>query len=516
MNKELIINSNAEEVYIALLEDKQLVELNKEQSNNAFSVGDVFLGKVKKIMPGLNAAFVDVGYEKDAFLHYLDLGTQIKTLNKLTKQLLDGSNLPSFDTLELEPDIEKTGKIGNVIKINQEILVQIAKEPISTKGPRVSSDISFAGRYLVLIPFANRISVSQKIKSADERSRLKRLIMSIKPNNYGIIIRTVAENKMVADLISDLNYLMEKWNASINNIHQIKAPQKVLSELNRTSTMLRDLLNESFQNIHVNDAILYEEIKNYISTIAPDKIDIVKLYKGREPIFDSFGVEKQIKSLFGKTVSARSGVYLIIEHTEALHVIDVNSGHHISTSGKNQETNAIEVNIEAAYEIARQLRLRDMGGIIVIDFIDMQEPSNRRKLYQFLKDEMAKDKARHNILPPSKFGLVQITRQRVRPIAEVIVAEKCPTCEGSGEIRSSIIITDEIENNISYLLNEQNEKKINIQTHPFIHAFLTKKIFSKQIEWFVKYKKWIKIKPNTSYHFLEYHFFDKKNEEIKI
>jgi ribonuclease G len=516
VNKELIIDANPSEVTIALLEDKVLVELNKEKTNNNFSVGDVYLGRVKKIMPGLNAAFIDVGYEKDAFLHYLDLGPQVNSLIKYTKLAFSGKavqiSMPEFSG---EADIEKTGKISNVVSPNQQILIQVAKEPISTKGPRVSSEISFAGRYLVLVPFSNRISVSQKIKSIEERNRLKRLISSIKPKNYGVIIRTVAENKKVADLDADLSHLISKWEAVAAKLINAKAPQKIVSEIDRTSAILRDLLNESFNNIHVNDPVMYEEVRNYIGTFAPDKVDIVKLYKGKVPIFENFGVDKQIKNAFGKIVTIRSGVYLIIEHTEALHVIDVNSGHRVN-SEISQEENALAVNLEAATELTRQLRLRDMGGIIVIDFIDMHEGGNRRKLYQRLKEEMARDHAKHSILPPSKFGLVQITRQRVRPEMSVKILEKCPACDGTGEIKPSILLSDEIENNISYLLKDQNEAYLRIAVHPYVFAYLSHGLKSIQVKWFFKYKKWIRIVPVSSYHLLEYHFFNKNKDEIKI
>ncbi len=515
MNRELVIDSNTAEVKIALLEDKNLVELHKEQTNNDFSVGDVFLGKVRKIMPGLNAAFVDVGHPKDAFLHYLDLGPQIQSLNKFVRLGIQGraQNL-TLEKFKLEPDIEKTGKITKVLTPGQQILVQIAKEPISTKGPRVSTEISFPGRYLVVIPFSNKISISQKIKNSEERSRLKRLIMSIKPNNFGVIVRTNAENKKVAELDADLRNLVDKWNKISRKLPHLKAPQKVLSELDRTSAILRDLLNESFNNIYVNDPALYQEIRTFLTTIAPDKKDIVKNYKGSTPIFEHFNVEKQIKSSFGKTVTIKSGVYLIIEHTEALHVIDVNSGHRVNKDN-SQEQNALITNMEAATEIARQLRLRDMGGIIVVDFIDMRDAKNRKRLYEKLKEEMAKDRAKHSILPPSKFGLVQITRQRVRPEMAVKVLEMCPVCHGTGKIKSSIMIVDDIENHLDYLIHDQNEKKLTLTVHPFIHAYLTRGLFtSKQWKWFYRYKMWIKIIPVSNYHFLEYHFLNKNKEEI--
>lgn len=516
MNKELIINSQSSEVDIALLEDKALVELHKEKSNTGFGVGDVYLGKVRKIMPGLNAAFVNVGYEKDAFLHYLDLGPQVQSLNNLVRLTISGRfKTTLLDKFRMEKDIEKTGKITSVLTTGQQILVQVAKEPISTKGPRVSSEISFAGRYLVLVPFSSRISVSQKIKSPDERKRLKRLIQSIRPVNFGVIIRTVAEHKKVADLNNDLTTLVKKWENSMKRLLRANAPAKILSELDRTSVILRDVLNESFNSIVVNDQSLYEDTKVFLKSIAPEKEGIVKLYKGKKPIFENFGLDKQIKNSFGKIVTIRSGIYLIIEHTEALHVIDINSGHRVNKEN-SQEENALAVNLESAIELARQLRLRDMGGIIVIDFIDMRLAGNRRKLFNKLKDEMAKDRAKHTILPPSKFGLVQITRQRVRPEMNLENAEKCPACDGSGEIKPSILVTDELENNLRYLIQEQNEKTLKVVLHPYLYAYFTKGIFSRRWKWLTKYNRWIKLQQDNSYHLLEYRFFNKNNDEIKM
>ena len=518
MNNELIIDVTPSEVVIALLNDKRLVELNREKSNNNFSVGDIYLGRVKKVMPGLNAAFVDVGYEKDAFLHYLDLGPQALSLNKFTKLVQTGkqttSNLMYF---KFEPDIQKDGKIGNILNSNQQVLIQIAKEPISTKGPRITTEISLAGRYLVLIPFSDKISVSQKIKTTEEKTRLKRLIQSIKPKNFGVIIRTVAEGKSVADLDADLNDLVKKWETIYQNLKTAQPPFKVLGEIDRTSVILRDLLNASFNSIHINDAALFEEIRTYLQTIAPDKEKILKLYKGPAPIFDHFGVDRQIKGLFGKTVTMRSGGYLIVEHTEALHVIDVNSGNR-AKSDNNQETNALEVNLEAAAEVARQLRLRDMGGIIVVDFIDLHSAENRKLLFDKIKDEMSKDRAKHNILPPSKFGLIQITRQRVRPEMNIVTVEKCPTCGGSGEIQASILLMDQIENNLRYIMKEQNEKDITLCVHPYLEAYITKGWWfnSLKAQWGKKYGKSFKVKPVNSYNFMEYRFLNKNEDEIKI
>nr|WP_276903333.1 Rne/Rng family ribonuclease [Pedobacter kyonggii] len=516
MVKELIINSTPAGVTIALIEDKQLVELHKEQININYAVGDIYLGRIKKIMPGLNAAFVDVGYEKDAFLHYFDLGPQVQSLIKLTKIKRNGSVTGTLlDNLKLEADINKAGKISDVLSKNMLLPVQIAKEPISTKGPRLSSDISIAGRYVVLVPFSNTISVSKKIKSNTERNRLKKIIESIKPQNFGVIIRTVSEGRGVAEMQKDLLDLIAKWENFIKKMPSTEPSKRVWGEMDRSSTLIRDILNPDFTNVYVSTPELYDDIRSYVHDISPEMEKIVKLYKQKEPIFDHFGVEKQIKNAFGKTVNLPGGAYLVVEHTEALHVIDVNSGNR-TASKENQEENALQVNKEAAKEIARQLRLRDMGGIVVIDFIDMHKPTNRKMLFDYLRELMLLDRAKHTILPPSKFGLVQITRQRVRPEMNIVTVEKCPACDGTGEIKASIVLMDDIENNLNYILREQNEKGVTLCVHPYIEAYITKGIFNLQRRWFFKYAQWIKVKAQSSYHLTEFHFISAKDEEIKL
>ncbi|MGV8877405.1 MAG: Rne/Rng family ribonuclease [Sphingobacteriaceae bacterium] len=516
MVKELIIDASPNGAVIALLQDKQLVELNKEQINNNYAVGDIYLGRIKKIMPGLNAAFVDVGYEKDAFLHYLDLGPQVLSLLKLTKLVRGGSYQGKLlEQFKPEQDINKAGKISEVLTKNQLIPVQIAKEPISTKGPRLSSDLSIAGRYVVLVPFSEVVSISKKIKSNTERNRLRKIVESIKPKNFGVIIRTVSEGKGVAEMQKDLLDLVSKWESFMTRLPSTEPSKKVLGEMDRTSTILRDLLNADFQNIYVNDNGIFEEIKSYVHEISPDLEKIVKLHKHKEPIFEHYGVEKQIKSAFGKTVNLAGGAYLVVEHTEALHVIDVNSGNR-TASKENQEENALQVNKEAAKEIARQLRLRDMGGIVVIDFIDLHKPNNRKDLFDYLKEEMLLDRAKHTILPPSKFGLVQITRQRVRPEMNIVTTEVCPSCNGTGTIRPASLLLDDVENNLDYVLFEQNEKKITLCVHPFVDAFIKKGIYTRQMKWFRKYGQWIKVKAMPAYHITEFHFLSAKDEEIKL
>lgn len=516
MSKDLIINVNPQEVSIALLEDKQLMEIHNEKLDNNYSVGDLYLGKVKKITPGLNAAFVDVGYEREAFLHYHDLGPRVRSLNKFVKIVNNSkkANLKLKD-FKFEPEIVKTGKIQEVLSVNQNILVQVAKEPISSKGPRITTEIAFPGRYVVLVPFSNRVSVSQKIKDFEERNRLKRLVTSIRPANFGVIVRTIAQTKKVAELLSDIESLVAKWEQALEKLAVANPPFKIHGELGRSSTILRDLLNSDFNSIVVDDAKMATELKDFISTFAPDKMDLVKKYSGKTPIFEYHNVDKQIKSSFGKKVNMKSGAYLIIEHTEAMHVIDVNSGHRLKKE-LNQEAGALETNLVSAKEIVRQLRLRDMGGIIVIDFIDMVDKDNRRKLYDFLKTEMKSDKAKHTILPVTRFGLIQITRQRVRPEMEIEILEKCPVCHGSGEVKASILIVDEIENNIRFLVQEQNENFIELRVHPFLYAFLTKGIFNFKWKWLKEFHRRIRVEKVNSYHFLEYHLFNKDGDEIKI
>ena len=471
MNNELIIRSSSTSVDFALLKDGKLIELHKDEEDNQFSVGDIFIAKIRKTVSGLNAAFVNVGYEKDAFLHYHDLGPQLPTLLKFVKRVSTGKlkdfSLKNFPT---EKDIDKNGKIADAVKSNQSILVQVVKEPISTKGPRISSELSIAGRYVVLVPFSDRISISQKIESREEKARLKRLMQSIRPKGFGVIVRTVAEGKMVAELDKDLQNLVDRWTAMCKKLHNAHLPSKVLGEMNRASSMLRDLFNDSFTNICVDDETLYYQIKDYLQEIAPNKESIVKLYQNTVPIYEKHGIERQIKTSFGKTVSMSRGAYLVIEHTEALHVIDVNSGNR-SSKAKSQEDTALEVNLIAATEIARQLRLRDMGGIIVVDFIDMGKAENRKKLFNHLRDEMSDDRAKHKILPPSKFGLIQITRQRVRPEMNIKTREKDPN--GDGEIEAPISVVNRIQADLIKLF-KKDYKKITLHTHPFIAAFLTK------------------------------------------
>lgn len=515
MTKELIINAIPQGVEIALLEDKMLVELHSEKADANFAVGDLYLGKVKKLIPGLNAAFVEVGFEKDAFLHYTDLSPYVRSILKFTQLSIaqKKGELSDFSKFRVEPEIIKTGKINEVLTGKPNILVQILKEPIAAKGPRLSCELSLPGRFVVVTPFNDIVAVSRKIHSSEERKRLQKIIEAVKPKNLGVIVRTAAEGKHTAELHEDLLSLENTWKTIQQNLAGAVAPSRILSEQGKTNSILRDLLNADFNRIVVNDKTIYTETKSYIQRIAPDKADIISYYNNGLPIFDHFGVTKQVKASFGKTVNLPSGAYLIIEHTEALHVIDVNSGY--KSVSNNQEQNALETNLEAAKEIARQLRLRDLGGIIVVDFIDMKLMDNKKKLADAMDEYMHTDRAKHAVLPITKFGLMQITRQRMKPEMNINTSEVCPSCNGTGKISSTLILEDEIAKNLNYLIM-QRHKGLTIEVHPILYNYITSGFPSRRLKWCWKYKQLIKVKINNAYHLTEFRFFDDNDEEIKL
>lgn len=515
MEKELIINLSEGTVEMALLEDKKLMLVQTQKLSEDLLVGDIFLGSIKKLMPSLNAAFVDIGVRKDAFLHYSDLGPQVRSMVKFLEMSRSGKNKTALlNNFPAEPDIIKTGKIDRVLAKKQQMLVQITKEPISTKGPRLTGEITLPGRFLVLSPFNHHVSVSKKIPDVEERKRLKLLIESIRPKNFGIIVRTAAQGKMVADLHEEIKSLVAKWNDIFEQIQEVKEPQKLVSEMDKASSYIRDVLNEDFSKIIVNDDQVYKDIKGLMKSIAPDRAKIVQLYKNSKPIFDTFGVNRQIKASFGKTSTMQSGAYLVIEHTEAMTVIDVNSGPKMQK--KDQESAALSVNLESAKEIARQLRLRDIGGLVIIDFIDMRNQENKVRLFKEMKQYMMNDRAQHTILPLSKFGLMQITRQRTKPAIKIQTAVKCPTCKGTGEAKPSILVADRIEADLESIISANPKTKFSIRTHPFLHSYFTKGVFGKQFQWFKKYYKWIAVEPDEDFNLDEYKFFDTNADEIRI
>lgn len=512
--KDLVVDVSPTEVRIALMNNHRLIELNKEScQGHSFSVGDVFLGRVKKLLPTLNAAFVDIGDSKEAFIHYLDLGLYFNAFDRFVKDSNPNRNLKElYSGISLGPVLAKEGRIEDHLKVGQMVIAQIVKEPISTKGSRLSAEISLAGRNIVLLPFADKVSVSQKIASKEEKKRLEALVSSILPKNYGAIIRTAAEGKKAAVLVAEVRSLIEKWESSWTRIAKSKGVGLLFTEYSKTTTVLRDLLNDDFSNVFVNDEKIYEETRQYVSLISPEQEKIVKLYDGKEPIFDHFEVTRQIKSSFGKIVPMRQGAYLVIETTEALNVIDVNSG--IRTKTSDQEENAFEVNKLAAEEIARQLRLRDMGGIVIVDFIDMDTQDHRNELHRYMQELMAGDRAKHNILPLTKFGLMQITRQRIRPVTEINTTEKCPLCHGSGKIASTVVIDEEIERKLTSIC-EKHDDKLVLKVSPILGAYLTRGFNSFLRKWKRKYKCKLEIQESTDCSILQYEFYDQKGEALE-
>lgn len=517
MTSELFIDVQPQKISLALTEDKRLMEYQEESQEVSFQVGNIYLAKVKKIMPGLNSCFVNVGYEKDAFLHYLDLGPQFNAYAKYMRRLMsDRKNLPAHDKKNDTQICPKDGAIQYFLQQGQELLVQIVKEPISTKGPRLTCELSFAGRFLVLIPFENKVNVSAKIKNPTERARLKQVIESIKPEGCGIIVRTVAEGKKASELDNEMKILTQRWTNTLKRAQKAKEmPTLVYEESSRAVGLLRDLFNPSYEGIYVNREDVFHEIKDYVSLIAPERTDCVKMYRGNLPIFDNFDITRQIKSGFGTTVTYKGGAYLIIEHTEALHVIDVNSGNRTKKED-SQEANALEVNLGAADEIARQLRLRDMGGIIVVDFIDMKQAESKQVLYDRMVENMKQDRTRHNILPLTKFGLMQITRQRVRPETVVQVEEVCPTCHGTGSIKSSLLFTKVLEGKIQMMQNHLGIKNFTLHVHPYVYAYICQGICSLKMKWQWRYGFGIKIIPSQKLGMLQYEFYDSNGQEIDV
>lgn len=506
MTRELIVQSKSSLIELALLEDGRLVELHQEESDVKLSVGDIFLAKITRILPGLNATFVNLGHRKEGFLHYSDIGPQIRSQLKFLESALISKPKSSLNSFELEEIVDKKGNISDTFHRGQSLLVQVTKEPIATKGPRLTSEITLAGRFIVLVPFSNQVSVSRRIKYSEERNRLKALVEEVRPKNFGVIVRTAAEHQTQEELKKDLTELLKKWEKLLEKLPDAAPPMKIQDALTKSFSLLRDLLNESFNKIVVNDPLVGEQIKSYLREIAPDKAKIVETYKGKIPVFDHYKVSKQIKSLFGKTVNISSGAYLVFEETEAMHVIDVNSGHKVNAN-TDQEKNALSVNLVSAEEIARQLRLRDIGGIIIIDFIDMKVAENRKIVLDKIKGAMVSDRARHTILPITKFGLLQITRQRVRPTIHIETSENCPSCNGTGKVRSTILVVDEIEDDIDYLFSDLNYKKLRLIVHPYVEAFLKKGWYSQQMRWFMEYKKWVTIQSDLSCTITQYHFY---------
>lgn len=511
MKSELIIDVHPDEIAIALTEDDRLQEIRREKRNvDTFAVGNIYYGRVKKVMPALNAVFVDVGYEKDAFLHYLDLGSNFLTLQKfITRTVSDRRRIPSMRSIEKQPECGKDGQIGDYLKVGDTLLVQVTKEPINTKGPRLTAEISLAGRNMVLMPMGDKVMVSNKIRRDSERNKLRKMVQQVRPQGYGVIVRTVAEGALLEDLDSELNILVRKWEDALRLLQTKQPVSLICEEIGRTTGIIRDLFSPEFNTIQVNDQGVYDEVREYVELISPDSAKIVKLYTGDQPIFDRYDITRQLKTGLGRTVGFKNGGYLIIDKTEALFSIDVNSGS--KKVYDDQEQNAFHYNMLAAEELAHQLRLRDIGGIIIVDFIDMDSKEHQQQLYEYMRKLMSHDRARHNILPLSKFGLMQITRQRVRPAVEMDVTEVCPTCQGKGRIQSSINFTEQLEQEIE-LMYRLYGKGLRLHVHPYVYAYANQGLLSLKRRWWFHYG--ITLQENQGLGMLEYHFHNAKGLEL--
>ncbi len=493
MKNQIIIHASGKQTRIALLEDGELAQLFIESDENQRTVGNIYLARVHKVMSGIRAAFIDMGTPKDAFLHFSDAGDHLKEYvqmlndkDAIHKNVRDELKKTDFNKIS---NYEKQKWAGRILRPGQQLLVQIVKEPIGSKGPRVSTDITVAGRFLVLIPMGEYIAVSRKINSRKERRRLKKVVGSMVPDGFGVIIRTVAKGKDKEEIEEDMRNVLKKWEGILERLETAKPPALLYKDLDMTESLVRDLFAKQYDRVLVDDPEMHKKIKSYVSQVAPQMIPNVELYKGREHIFDFMKIAKDVDSIFSPRVRMPSGGYLIFEQTEAMYVVDVNSGPYAAK--EKQEDNSLKTNLEAAREVAKQLRLRDIGGIIVVDFIDLRSGKNRKKIYDELKKEFKKDPAKTNVIGMSDFGLVQITRQRIRPSVVNSVSKVCPTCGGSGSVVTQNTIIADLDAWLSKFRTTTDYRAVDIYINPYLKSYLEKGFLSKKWKWMLRY--WLKI-----------------------
>ena len=487
MKNQIIVHSSGNQARIALLENGELAQLFIESEENQRTVGNIYVAQVHKVMSGIRAAFIDMGTPKDAFLHFSDAGDHLDEYISM----LNGPNaIPAHAKGDIKnkenlSNVEKQILAGKVLKSGQKLLVQIVKEPIGSKGPRVSTDITIAGRFLVLIPMGDYIAVSKKISNYRERRRLKNILSDMVPDGFGVIVRTVAEGQNDQEIEDDLRNVLKKWEKIVDKLETAKPPSLLHRDLDMTESLIRDLFAKNYDRVLIDDPKMYRQIKGYVGQIAPKMLPNVENYKGREHIFDYMKISEDVNSIFSPRVRMKSGGYLIFEQTEAMYVVDVNSGPYAAKA--SQEDNSLKTNLDAAREIAKQLRLRDIGGIIVVDFIDLKDEKNRKKIYDELKKEFRKDQAKTNLIGMSDFGLVQITRQRIRPSVVNSVSKVCPMCGGSGNVVSQDTILTDIESWLSKFKHNTAYRAIDLYVNPYLRSMITKGLFSRRWKWMTKY-----------------------------
>lgn len=495
MVKEIVINSTATQTRVAIVEDGLLADFFVDYPENRRTVGDIYLGKVARVLPGIKAAFIDIGMKHDAFLHFSDIGESTKQLQEIIGEE-DSDVEEDEEDATIKTDVQNKNGSGSLrpqipkLQKGEQILVQITKEPVNNKGVRVSSSISLAGRFCVILPFDGKVGISKKISDFKERKRLRQIARGILPKNYGLIIRTVAKDQPESALRDDLNNLMKTWHEIEAAIKTEKPPALIYQDMNTTSSVIRDLFTPDITKVFIDSKKLYKQIKNYVSVVQPSLVDKIELFPSGGSIFESFKIEEQIKTLMSRKVPLPSGGYLIIEHTEAMVVVDVNSGRYAKS--KDQELNSLKTDLEAAREIARQLRLRDIGGIIVVDFIDLEEEKNKKKIFDELKKEFRRDRAKVSILPMSDFGLIQITRQRVRQNIMQTMKETCPYCLGSGLLTKHSHILYDLEDWLKKFKKTSKERSLILKCHPLFAARLREgkdvSLFKLQLKYLVRIK----------------------------
>ena len=510
MKKVILINSIAEDVRIAITEDGKLAEFFLDTPDKERNVGDIYLGKVGKVIPGSRAAFIDLGFQQDAFLHFSDIGN---TLDDYSAIIGDDSDIEEDDEEEEEPQTNFVSQKDSYHKLpnlerGQDIVVQITKEPVGNKGFRVTSKVSIPGRYLVLIPFEKKIGLSKKIYNPKEKRRLRSIVKSTLPKGFGIIIRTVAAGQEDNLILDDLNTLIQTWNDIQSKLKTIKAPLILHKDVSTTSSVIRDLFKEDISKIIVDSKKIFKDIKLYVDETSPEFSSKLELYNGDQPLFDVYNIEKQIEESIQRKVWLKNGGYIIIEPTEAMTVVDVNSGKY--ARHRDQEINSLNTNLESAKEIVRQIRLRDIGGIIVIDFIDLYDEKNRRRLYEDIKREFKNDRAKSTILPVSEFGLVEITRQRIRQNIIHTVSDICPMCSGSGHIQSKSTFLNRIERWITRYKGGNNSMSLTLTVNPYIKHYLSEGFISKFTQLRFKYFLFIKLEEDEKLSLNEFRFYSKK------
>ena len=509
MKNQIIVHAAGQQIRTALIENGELAQLFIESPENQRTVGDIYIAEVHKVMAGIRAAFIDVGGQKDAFLHFSDIGEHLADYI----QMLNGKDaFPKNAKLE-KPESEdgkehsatsEQDRLGSLLAPKQKLLVQIVKEPIGSKGPRISTDISIAGRFLVLMPMGDYVAVSKRIRSYKERRRLRGIVSNMLPEGFGVIVRTVAEKQNEEAIQEDLKDVLEKWKNILDKLKSAKPPELLHRDLDMTASLVRDLFAKEYDRVLVDDPKTYRSIKNYISRVAPNMLNRIEQYKGSEHVFDYMNISKDVESVFSPRVKMPSGGYLIFEQTEAMYVVDVNSGKYAAK--KAQEENSLKTNLEAAREIAKQLRLRDIGGIIVVDFIDQREDTNRKKVYDEIKREFKKDRAKTNVLPMSDFGLMQITRQRIRPSVVKSVSKVCPMCGGSGNVVTQNTILADIEGWLTKFRYSYNYRKVELTVNPYLYSYLTTGFINKRWRWMFSYKMYISIAKDDTVSMNDYKF----------